>query len=73
MFWHSAYQADGRVVLRVFDQFIHCRQIKAQLAQMHELELAALQLDDHITVQFEVIEQQVDENLVATPIHPIQQ
>lgn len=35
---------------------------------MHELELAALQLNDHIAMQFDVVEQQADENLVATPI-----
>ena len=40
--------------------------IEAQLAKMFWLELAALEFDDHITAQLEVVKQEVDEEFVAT-------
>ncbi|KAG1252005.1 hypothetical protein G6F65_018103 [Rhizopus arrhizus] len=61
-------QANGRAVLWVFDLLIHGRQVEAQLAQMLGLELAALQFDNHIAAQLEVVEQQVDKKFVAAHI-----
>ena len=61
-------QADGGRVLRVLDLGVHGGEIEAQLAQVFGFELAALELDHHIAAQFEVIEQQVDEELVAAHV-----
>ena len=49
-----------------FDLAIHRGQIEAKLPQMFGLEFSALEFDHHIASQLEVIEQQVNEKLVAT-------
>ncbi|MNG38103.1 hypothetical protein D3C84_1256640 [compost metagenome] len=48
-----------------FHLHIHGRQVEAQLAQVLGLELVGFQLDDHIAAQFQMIEQQIDEKVVA--------
>ena len=47
---------------------IHRSQIKAQLAQMLGLELAALEFDHDIAAQLQVVKQQVDEKFVPTHV-----
>lgn len=61
-------QADGGAILWMLELGIHRSEVKAQLAQVLGLELAGLELDHHVAAQLEVIEQQIDEELVAAHI-----
>lgn len=58
----------GNSGLWVLDLSIHGRKVKLQLAQMLRFELAALEFNQHITAQLEVIEQQVDKKLVTAEV-----
>lgn len=58
-------QANGGVVLFVLDLTIYGSEVKTQLPQMLWPEGASLELDDNVTAQLQVIEQQVDEEFVT--------
>lgn len=68
IFTLAQQEADSRAVLWVLYLGIHRRKIEAQFAQMLGLELASLEFDHHIATQLQVIEQQVDEELIAAYI-----
>lgn len=47
---------------------VYRRHVKAQLPKVLRLELAALEFNHDITAQLQVVEQQIDEKLVAADI-----
>ena len=68
VFAFSQQQANGGVVEIMLHLPVYRRHVKSQLRKVLRLELAALEFNHDITAQLQVVEQQIDEKLVAADI-----
>lgn len=64
-------QADREIVFRCLDLLVHGGEIEIELTGIFRLEGAALQLDDHIAMQLQMVEKQINVKILLANLQMI--
>lgn len=57
--------ADGRLIVEMAHQIVHCRQVELHLPSVPRTELFHLEINDDKAAQLQVVEEEINEELVA--------
>jgi len=66
VFTFAEQEADGGLVVRMFDLGIHGAEVETKFADVLGLEGAGFEFDHDVAAEFQVIEEEIDEEIVAS-------